>query len=163
MIYVKEIVLNENMNSNYQSVVGFRCGADKLFFDLLVDSASMQVFFKKLNFEDFEINVKFICIDDQFQQKINDYGFFKLSGTFLHAYNMQHTSLSLEAGINQSQWLKLKSDFLMLRDEKMNFNFEKINFIKLIKDDTSTLMEYDVEVLIDGYQIVKTLKFKSLN
>lgn len=163
MIYVKEIVLNENMNSNYQSVVHFRCGADKFLFDFLVDSASMQVFFKKLNFEDFEINVKFMCMDDKFQQKINDYDFFKLSGTFSHYYNLQRTSLSLEAGINQSQWLKLKNDFLMLRDEKMNFNFEKINFVKLIQDDTSTFMEYDVEVLIDGYKIVKTLKFKSLN
>lgn len=163
MIYVKEIVLNENMNSNYQSVVHFRCGADKVWFDLLVDSASMQVFFKKLNFEEFQINLKFICIDDEFQQKINDYDFLILSGTFSHYYGMQYTSLNLEGRINQSQWLKLKSDFLMLRDEKMNFNFEKINFIKLIKDDTSTFMEYDVEVLIDGYQIVKTLKFESSN
>ena len=60
MIYVKKIVLNENMSSTRSSIVGFYCGADKFMFDTLIGTESLLPFFDKLNFEEFEINLQFI-------------------------------------------------------------------------------------------------------
>ena len=162
MIYVKKIILNEGMSSTTSSIVNFNCGADKLFFDTLVGTESMLKFFDELNFEDFQINLQFICMNDEFEQKVDDDGFLLLTGTFLHTYKIPYTSLSLKAKINYPNWLKLKNDFLLLSDEQMYFNFEKINF-KSTRGNIRDSLDYNVEALIDGYQIIKLLKFKSLN
>lgn len=164
MIYVKKIVLNENMSSTRSSIVGFYCGADKFMFDTLIGTESLLPFFDKLNFEEFEINLQFICMNDEFKQKVDDDGFLLLSGTFLHTdfKALKYTSLSLRAKINCPNWLKLKNDFLLLNDEQMYFNFEKINFTST-RGNNRVGMEYNVEALIDGYQIIKLLKFNSLN
>ena len=164
MIYVKKIVLNENMSSTRSSIVGFYCGADKFMFDTLIGTESLLPFFDKLNFEEFEINLQFICMNDEFKQKVDDDGFLLLSGTFLHTdfKALKCTSLSLRAKINCPNWLKLKNDFLLLNDEQMYFNFEKINFTST-RGNNRVGMEYNVEALIDGYQIIKLLKFNSLN
>ena len=163
MIYVKKIVLNENMNSNTSSIVNFNCGADKLWFDKLIGTESMLKFFNELNFENFQINLQFICMNDEFEQKVDDDGFLLLSGTFLHDSKISYTSLSLKTKINYPNWIKLKNDFLLLNDEQMYFNFEKINFITSTRGNDHNSMEYNVEALIDGYQIIKLLKFNSLN
>ncbi len=67
------------------------------------------------------------------------------------------TYLNLSTEINHSNWLKLKSDLLLLQNENLQFSGFNIIFDEIINDAENECMESNIEASFESYKIIKTL------
>ncbi len=155
---VKKIIINENIKHNASSNIQFVCGADKLNFSRLIQTQSMRpLFFDKVNFENFEINLQIICLNEGLIQNVDKDGAVLMIGEFFHKNDSSYTYLNLSTAINHSSWFKLKSDLLLLKNEHLQFSVFNIKFDKIIKDDENECMESSIEASFESYKIIKNL------
>jgi|Laugresbdmm110dd_1035094.scaffolds.fasta_scaffold31249_2 hypothetical protein len=158
MLNVKKIIINENIKHNASSNIKFVCNTDKLNFPRLIKSQSMRpLFFDKVNFDTFEINLQVICLNEGLIQSVDKDGAVLMKGDFFHKNDCSYTYLNLSTEINNSNWLKLKSDVLFLKNENLQFSIFNIVFNEIINDDENDCMESNIEAAFESYKILKTL------
>ena len=158
MLNVKKITINENLKHNASSNIKFVCNADKLNFSRLIQNQSMRpLFFDKVNFDKFEINLQVTCLNEGLIQSVDKDGSVLMSGEFFHKNDCSFTYLNLSTEINHSSWLKLKTDTLLLTTEQLQFSVFNIIFDKLIKDDENECIECNINASFESYKIIKTL------
>jgi hypothetical protein len=155
---VKNFIINENIKHNASSNIKFVCNTDKSNFTRLIKSQSMRpLFFDKVNFDTFKINLQVICLNEGLIQSVDKDGSVVMKGDFFHKNDCSYTYLNLSTEINHSNWLKLKSDLLLLKSENLEFSVFNIVFDEIIKDDENECMESKIEAVFESYKIIKTL------
>ena len=98
MLNVKKIIVNENIKHNASSDIQLICNSDKSNFSRLIQSQSIRpLFFDKVDFEKFEINLKFICLSEGLIQSVDKNGCVLMLGVFYHEIDCSQTYLNLEA------------------------------------------------------------------
>jgi hypothetical protein len=157
MLNVKKIIINENIKHNASSDIQLICNSDKLNFSRLIHSQSVRpLFFDKVDFEKFEINLQFNCLSESLIQSVDKNGCILMLGVFYHLNDCSKTYLNLEAEINYLSWIKLKSDILFLKNENLQFSVFNIIFDEIFNDEHD-FMESNIEASFESYKIIKTL------
>jgi hypothetical protein len=90
-------------------------------------------------------------------QSVDKDGAVLMKGDFFHKNDCSYTYLNLSTEINNSNWLKLKSDVLFLKNENLQFSIFNIVFNEIINDDENDCMESNIEAAFESYKILKTL------
>jgi hypothetical protein len=159
MFNVKEIWIQENLVHNDSSKINFLCNASKLNFTRLIKSQSMRpLFFDGVDFEKFEIKLQLTCISEDISQKVSDVGYVLMNGNFFHQNDGSYTYLNLSTEVNQSNWLKLKSDLLFVENAYLQFLVSSLIFNEVIEDVENDYLTSDVEASFESYRIIKSIQ-----
>ena len=158
MFEVKKFVINEKLKHNALSNITFFCKAEKVGFSSLILTHSMRaLFFDKVDFDKFEINLKITCLNDGLVQSADKDGCALITGDFYHKNDLSYTSLNLATEINNLSWLKLKTDMIVLKNMNLQLSVFNIDFGKIIKDDENDCIESNIQAALESYQIIKIL------
>ncbi len=155
MLNVNHILITENIKQNASSNIKIKCKANKTIFTRQIKSQSLQpMFIDKVDFDSFTIHLEFICLKEGLVQSVDEDGYAVMKGDFFHRNDGSLTYLNLSTEISHSNWIKLKSDLLLLKRETLSFYVLNIVINEIVKDDNFGWMESKkIEAVFESYAI----------
>jgi hypothetical protein len=127
-LHLQKVTIEENLLNNSRSFIYLSCVTDTRFSSLTQNIAARNLLNEKVNYEKLEIYIELVCLGKDLVQSQDEEYMIPMFGKLgiskdenESLINERESFISLYAEINNHNWMKLKSDLLLVETKRFSF------------------------------------------
>ncbi len=151
MLQVKRVVIGENLLNNSRSTLTFECIAHKGFESLTKNISGRNLLTGKVDCEKLEVRICLYCLGEGVVQLQDEEGLIPLAGSLWIAKDGRGSYINLSTNISYNNWIKLKSDVLLVSPRQISLDVSSLFFEKIAEDEDC--YESDIKLSLHKYCI----------